>query len=498
MLMKKLVIILCVIWLAMPAVMWSQTGVLPRSKACEQNVDPDAVSRWIDTLMALPGVEMHHIMVVRNGHVIAESHPSPFKATDLHTLYSCSKTFTSLAVGIAIDENRLRLTDRVATFFPDKLPEQVSEELSNLTVEHLLTMSSGIVPDNNITRGTDWIRDWLAKPFDEQGRFRYDNMCTYTLSAIVQRVTGKKLLDYLKEKVFGPLGITEVDWEESPDGTNTGAWGLRLQAESLAKIGMLIVNGGQWNGRRIVSREWIETASAKHINYKYPGDTPTDNNQGYGFQMWRCLYPTAFRADGAFGQYIVMDPTKNLVVVMNGVAKNPSPELRATWNLLMPGVNDAPVALNEKSERRLLRKCEGTALPHVGEGKKKANKALLGDVFPIEANKFGYKTAEIVPVSKDRILVRITKENGTEESIPHGFLRWEEGMSQVAPPFCDGPGYDGRDHIAGINNDFGTAGSYGWNKSGELVINTYYTTWIVRRTLVVNHVTRTARIEVNY
>ena len=247
--MKRLALLICSLFVLVTAAI-GQTGDLPRSTPAEQGIDPQAVTAFMDSLMAMPETEIHHLMVLRHGKVVAEMHPAPFRAQDAHTLYSESKTFVSMAVGIAIGENRLRLTDRVATFFPDQLPDSISDNLAQMTVADLILMNSGITPDWVMRNNhSDWINTWLAKPVERPGsKFQYDSMCSFMLSAIVQRVTGRTMLDYLKERLFGDMNITEVGWEQSPDGINTGGWGLWIQAESQAKLGLLLLQGGKRNG----------------------------------------------------------------------------------------------------------------------------------------------------------------------------------------------------------------------------------------------------------
>lgn len=163
-------------------------------------------------------------MVLRHGKVIAEAYPAPFAPEYRHTVFSCSKTFVGAAVGLAISENRLRLTDRVASFFPDQLPDSISANLADMTVRNLLNMTSGVTPDWNMRNvRTDWIKGYLGKQVKVPGEhFDYDSMSSYILSAIVQKVTGMKVLDYLRMKLFEPMHITDISWEASPEGINTG------------------------------------------------------------------------------------------------------------------------------------------------------------------------------------------------------------------------------------------------------------------------------------
>ena len=218
----------------------AQTGDLPRVAPEQAGVKSKQVVAFFDSLMSFPKTDIHSAIVMRHGKVIGEIHPAPFKAEYGHTLFSCSKTFTSAAIGIAIGEHRLKLTDRLATFFPEYLPKEVSEWLSDITIEDLLTMRSGFVFFDEVrSEHLDWGKTYLNHPMNcKPGtKFQYDSLDTYLLSAIIQKVTGMTLLEYLKPRLFEPLHIEKVKWEVSPEGINTAGWGLYLQSESLAKFG---------------------------------------------------------------------------------------------------------------------------------------------------------------------------------------------------------------------------------------------------------------------
>ena len=265
--MKRFFLILLLACMAIGAN--AQINELPRSTPEEQGVPSKALVALFDSLHVMPGTDIHSMIVMRHGKVVGEFYPAPFAPEYRHTQYSSSKTLVSLAVGIAIDENRLRLTDRVAAFFPEHLPDSISTNLAAMTLEDLLTMQSGIKPDWGMrAKVTNWVETFLSKPVvNKPGEvFAYDSMVTYMISAIVQKVTGKTVLEYLKEKLFGPMGITEVNWEISPEGINTGGWGLHIQSESLAKVGQMWLDGGVWDGKQLVSKEWIEQMGTKHAN----------------------------------------------------------------------------------------------------------------------------------------------------------------------------------------------------------------------------------------
>lgn len=474
--MKKIFLLLAAVALLANA----QTGEIMRSTPAQESVNPQAVATFFDSLMAVNATDIHHVMVLRHDKVIAELHPAPYRAQDSHTLYSCSKTFTSMAVGIAIDENRLRLTDRVAAFFPERLPDTVSARLADITVRDLLIMGAGIKPDWIMrSQSPDWITEWLSKPVTEApgSKFQYDSMCSYILAAIIQRVTGKTMLEYLNEHLFGPMGITEVDWEQSPEGVNTGGWGLRLQTESLAKMGMLMLHRGNWNGRQLVPAAWIDEASASHINYSWvkPGDKPTDKNQGYGYQIWRCNWPGAYRADGAYGQFIVVIPESDMVVVINGYSDDTNGELRAIWRHLMPGV-DKTNSNPGKAQKNLEALCSKASLP-VLKGKD-INPLPAGAKLKLQSNKHNIATIELTPMSKFSTMY-IHYADGHSDCIYLGHGNWMYGPVEL-PPYS----IDAVDRFKGLNRNFQAAGCRAWTDKNVLTARIEYVNWISATTFV--------------
>lgn len=464
-----------------PAV--AQNTTLPRSTPAQEGVDPNAVKQFIDALMAVPRTDIHHVVVVRHGKVIAEAHPAPFAKDDVHTLYSCSKTFTMLAIGMLVDDGRLSVNDKVIDLLPDKAPKAKSATLKAMTVKHLLTMTAGIKPSLELRQeGDDWARAWLAQPVTKQGRFQYDSLCTFMLAAIVQRITGKTLLEFLNERFFHPLGIYEADWEQSPDGTNVGGWGLRLTAESMAKAGVCIMNRGKWQGKQLVSAKWIDEASAKHTNYNNPGKRATDTNQGYCYQMWRCLLPDAFRADGAYGQFIVMSPKRDLVVVITGVSHNTGKELACIWQHLIPGVKDAPLAALENAQRNLTDCLNNVSLPLLTGKESNGMKNLtltLGD------NARHYKTMQLNFDGERRCDITLTSHDGTVQKYPAAYLGWAKTSTTQAPPYNDAVRPVVLKTIDGLHGDYTVAGNYAWTSPDTLVVRLYWTNWIVPNTFTI-------------
>ena len=463
----------------LPLVLAAQTGDLPRSTPAAQGISTQAVIDMMNSLMALPECDIHHVMVLRHGQVVAELHPAPFRAQDSHTLYSASKTFTALAVGCAIDDNLLRLDDRVMAFFPEKRTNRVSHYMAAMTVRDLLMMASGIKPDWTMrNNSTDWVKDWLAKPVDDKpgSLFQYDSMCTFMLSAIVQRVTGRTMLDYLKAELFGPMHITVADWETSPDGINTGGWGLRVQAETMVKLGLLLLNKGNWYGQQLVNADYVNEACSRLIDGGAKETVPpTDGNQGYGYQVWQSKWPGSYRADGAMGQYTVVVPHEDLVVVILGMKLNGHEELACIWNQLMPGLRDAPLQPEKKLQRRLERLCE-TAKLALPEGQRVSNKAdaFLNRQLLLADNRYGLKRVVL-----NGNTMRLVDDKGGDETLAMGYRQWL---------YCSLAGFpyysiNALNRMQGFSHGFTAATAYAWTSPQTLEVRVHYVDWISGLTL---------------
>ena len=297
--------------------------------------------------------DIHSVMIVKDGKVIYSRWQSQGAEDKPHVLHSVSKTFTATAVGLAIADGKMALTDKVIDFFPDKQPAIVSENLKTMTVRDLLTMSCGhdVEPSLRGGAGQDWVTAFLAHPVvHKPGTFYlYNSMGTYMLSAIVQKVTGQKVVDYLTPRLFEPLHIAKPMWDVSPQGINCGGWGLYLKTEDLAKMGQLLLQKGQWNGRQLIPADWVAEMSKKQVESINPGTRieeaeakgmtkeTSDWMQGYGYQMWRCR-PGCFRADGARGQYIIVVPDKNAVIAITSDVEDLQGELNLVWNNILPAL----------------------------------------------------------------------------------------------------------------------------------------------------------------
>jgi hypothetical protein len=316
---------------------------LPRSIPESEGVSSSGI---IDFLNAIDTgrQEIHSFMFLRHGKVIAEGWWDPYGPGYRHVMYSASKTFTATAVGLAVSENRLKLTDKVISFFPYSLPDTIGNNIRELTVENLLTMSVGQDPAAmGAGSDEDWITAFLKnEPVHKPGTiFLYNNMATFMLSAIIQQVTDQTLFEYLKPRIFDPLSIRGIDWDKNPQGINLGLMGLRLRTEDMAKFGQLLMQYGKWNNKQLIPVEWIKEATSFKIecndsSRKIPKDI-NDWSQGYCYQMWRGRNNTV-RLDGMGGQFVVLIPDKDAVVVLTANARNTQEELNLVYNYLIPAI----------------------------------------------------------------------------------------------------------------------------------------------------------------
>lgn len=263
------------------------------------------------------GVEVRSVVVRQDGEVVFEHAAAPFSLEHVHPLYSVTKSFTSVAVGMLVNEGRLSLADRWISYFPEYEGEIADERFRNVTVRNLLTMTMGQESDlSYIGAGDDWAHEVLHREFDwKPGEvFHYDSLCSHLLSMLVQRISGTKESDYLAERLFTPLGIRNWWWEEDQAGHTTGGFGLHLSTPDLAKFGQCLLDGGKWRGERIIPAEWVAEATKIQMETSpfYPSEATEDSN-GYGYQFWMCRRG-GFRCSGLFGQLCYIRPTDGLVI----------------------------------------------------------------------------------------------------------------------------------------------------------------------------------------
>lgn len=278
-----------------------------------QGISSDLFAALLRELDASKDTEMHHFMALRHGKVICECNFAPYPKGMWNITHSMCKSITGMAIGMLIEEEKLKLDENIYDIFPDHINAFSKIFRPVITVENLLTMTSGVTfNESGIVSGNDWLGSFLnasvnGKPGTE---FQYNSLNTYVLSAIVTKRTGETLTEYLTPRLFGPLGITKYYWETCPKGITKGGWGLFLCAEDMAKLGQLYLQRGKWNGQQLVSEYWIEISTARHL--KTQNDT-----YGYGYQLWMEQRPGSFEYNGMLGQNVIIYPDMDMVLVTN-------------------------------------------------------------------------------------------------------------------------------------------------------------------------------------
>ncbi|HET9690773.1 MAG TPA: serine hydrolase domain-containing protein [Acidimicrobiales bacterium] len=317
---------------------------LPRSTPAAEGVDSRGVLALLDALEA-GGFDPHSLMVLRHGRVVAEGWWAPYGPATTTLLYSLSKTFTAAAVGLAVGEGRLGVDDLVADLLAGSavasVPEPRPAHLDRLRVRHLLAMASGHHADTMLAVAAspdDPVGAFLRlEPDHEPGTwFAYNQGCTLTLSAIVTARTGERLVDYLRPRLFEPLGIPAADWLRTRVGVDQGFSGLHVATESIAKLGQLLLDGGRWAGRQLLPAGFVADARRRQVANEHHSQN-ADWRQGYGWQMWMCTHG-AVRGDGAFGQFCVLLPDADAVVVLTSQTQDMQGELDALWAHLLPAL----------------------------------------------------------------------------------------------------------------------------------------------------------------
>jgi CubicO group peptidase (beta-lactamase class C family) len=329
---------------------------LPRSAPEAQGIPSLAILSFIEEIeSSVP--ELHSMMLLRHGTVVAEGWVAPYAPQMPHMLFSLSKSFTSTAIGMAVAEGRLKVDDLVLSFFPDEAPAEPDDHLKAMRVRHLLTMSTGHDQDTlqRTSSNHNWVRSFLSLPVEHEPgtHFVYNTAATYMLSAILQKLTGEKLVDYLRPRLFQPLGITGATWESCPLGINIGGYGLSIKTEDIARFGQLYLNQGKWNGKQLLSPAWVEEATSKQVSN---GSNPdSDWNQGYGYQFWRCRH-NIYRGDGAFGQYCIVMPEQDAVLAITSAVNDMQAVMNKVWECLLPAMSPAPLRANPGAQAELARR----------------------------------------------------------------------------------------------------------------------------------------------
>jgi len=401
----------------------ARSADLPRSKPEAQGISSAAILEFLEAADQVDA--MNSFMLIRHGQVVAEGWWTPYRASARHSLYSLSKSFTSTAVGLAVADGKLSVDDTVLKFFPEDAPANPSNTLKAMRVSDLLRMSTGHQSEPGRTDEAPWVKTFLAHPvpFKPGTHFLYNTSGTYMQSAIVQKVTGQTVLDYLGPRLFEPLGIEGATWEKSPQGISTGGYGLSIRTEDIAKFGQLLLQKGKWNDKQLVPAAWIEAATARQTSN---GSNPdSDWDQGYGYQFWRCRHG-AYRGDGAFGQYCVVLPEQDAVIAITSGVKNMQGILDLAWDKLLPAMQSSALPANDGAEQKLRQKLSSLTVKLPDSSGQPAKIAGKKFVFPANDLKLESLVLEQGAGGQETLTLRI---NGAEQRIACGQGKWQEGKA---------------------------------------------------------------------
>jgi CubicO group peptidase (beta-lactamase class C family) len=398
----------------------SSSAVLDFIRAVEQHTHPlDAVQGF---------------MLLRHGNVAAEGWWKPYGPQSPHSLYSLSKSFTSTGIGLAVAEGRLTVEDPVLKFFPDDAPSKPSKNLKAMRVRHLLSMNTGHKEDTtrHVFRGEDenWPRAFLSLSVKYQpGKwFVYNTAATYMLSAIITKLTGEPLLEYLRPRLFDPVGIENPVWETDPRGVNIGGSGLHIKTEDIARFGQMYLQKGMWQGIRIVPENWIAEAT-KATSDNSNTQTNPDWTAGYGYQFWRCRH-NAYRGDGAFGQYCIVMPEQDAVLTMISGVQDMQAVLDKVWEHLLPAIQPEALPGDPRSYNELCDKLAVLSLPLAnGEASSPNADQWSGKTYKLESNHLQFESIAMQFGDKHSTLV--IRDGRGDHQIRIGYSTWLKGTTDA-------------------------------------------------------------------
>ena len=407
---------------------------LKRANAASCGVNPEALQSLYEALSAK---NVHSLMITRHNQVIAEGWWDPYRPEYNHIQYSVSKSFVGTAIGIAVTQGLLSVDDKIVTLIGDVLPSAPCENMLKLTVRDVLTMSTGHRDERNMFQpGESWCYSLLTSYIDDTPgiKFRYISSSTYLLCAVIRKITGKNVFNYLEENLFEPMGFSsDIWWETSPEGLNTGFNGFNATAEDITKLGLLYLNHGVWNGIRILSEEWVKAAMAVQID-----NSDNQNNQalgyrqgfgtftkdwcsGYGYLFWHCQLANAVRADGIFGQMCIIMPDQDMTVSIAAGCQEPGEILDILWEKLLPAIDSGTA---DPTKMPLLQKTLSVLrIPPVsGEKYNQVSELYSGKTFLLADTECGIQKLRFFFETPTPI-IEITTMKGTLR-LPIGYQEW--------------------------------------------------------------------------
>jgi hypothetical protein len=395
---------------------------------------------------------LNSIMILRHGKCCAEGWWTPYAPEIPHTLFSLSKSFTSLAVGFAQQEGKLSIHDRLTTHLPEYDSVIRDGRMHDITLRHLLIMASGhdscACPQMFAEPTGDWARGFLSSQLTylPGERFIYNSAATYMLSVIVRKVTGMNVREYLLPRLFEPLSIKPGIWENCPHGINVGGWGLYLTTEDIAKFAQFLLQNGSWNGKQLISSDFLHDAVSQEIDTAACSDA--DWKQGYGYQFW--LSRHGFRADGAAGQLALVIPEADMAIAITSGIDRVQDLLTVIWELL-PELSDTVLPEQPEEQKKLVKLLSTLEMPIAPNARKEWKTQKQEWMFEDNSAKIIGVSLEI---GTDSCRLTFRKQHG-EETLLAGFgFRCNDNVLQL------------NDHLPRR-----VSASAGWTKEGALELH---------------------------
>lgn len=398
-----------------------------------QGISSQSILEFVEELDRELPDQLHSIMLRRHGKVVASGWWAPYDAESPHMLYSLSKSFTSSAIGLAVEEGLISLDDQVISFFPNDLPAEPSDHLKAMRIRDLLRMNTGHErePGGALRMEGSWIKGFLAHEvkFKPGTHFVYNSFATFMLSAIIQEVSGETLLDYLTPRLFDPMGIKNPTWESNPDGINTGGWGLSITTEDISRFGQLYLQKGRWEGKQLLPESWVEEATGMQTSN---GSNPeSDWDQGYGYQFWRCRH-NLYRGDGAFGQYCIVMPDQDAVLAITSGTGDMQKVMNLAWEYLLPAMKADPLEENPEALLLLREKLEGLGINGISGTGDPAETGLKGGKYKILNKGPDGISAVSFDFEASPNTITFFGEEG-EQTLQIGQEKWESGNFKNPP-----------------------------------------------------------------
>jgi CubicO group peptidase (beta-lactamase class C family) len=408
---------------------------LPRATPESQGIASAALLAFVDEAEQKLDA-LHSLMVVRHGQVVAEGWWSPYAANEPHQMFSLSKSFTSTAVGLAVADGKLSVEDPVLKFFPDEAPATPSANLKAMRIRDLLTMSTGHheddVRDFPYQSDESVVKIFLSRPVSHKPGtfFFYNTPASYMLSAIVQKVTGQAVVDYLKPRLFDPLGIENPTWQSSKQGVSLGGFGLNIRTEDIARFGQLYLQKGKWQGKQLVPAEWVETATSRMMSN---GSSPTsDWEQGYGYQFWRSRHGF-YRGDGAHGQFCLILPQYDTVVAITSGTRDMASVMNLVWDRLVPALQPSALTADAAAHKKLTAKLAALTLKTpTGAATSAAAGAAAGKRYTFAANALGLEAIALESASGSGDVSLAVRVDGNDQRLAAGFNKWQKGTLKTS------------------------------------------------------------------